>query len=635
MLDIATAGALAGPAFQSALTSFLAGRINKAFSFASAERVKNDLAPHLENTFKRCIRIKTLINPATQSDFLSIYSTQRFTFRDQELDQFDLVENLKDGPKHVIVTGTGGAGKSMFMKYLWLSLFVAGDGKIPIFVELRNLNKITQADIVPYLFYTLTRGKSRLSIESFRRGLERGEFYVILDGYDELSDSLRDKVQQSIMELAEDYDTTTVIVSSRPDEKFASWANFDVVEVAPLTRDDTVELIERVDFDDTIKDRFIEKVKLNDFYVKNRSFLSNPLLASMMLLAFSQNYDIPEKMHQFYELAFEALYKRHDSYKPGGFKRQFQSTRDEDEFKRVFAFFCLLTFYEQKFSFPQTSIEHYVSSAISLNLSRFSSTSYVKDLCDSVCILIKEGNQYTFPHRSFQEYFAAYCLAFVTRKNFNGIILELCKRHNEQAILMIRDMNPELLRDEFVVPMALKYSGILKNVASDKNVCQFMEATSTRLEIMRVPVKKGGAPEFHIFVNSGGEADDVARTFRRLSGRGMTYRPVRSRKRGTIDEALAPFCDEHLIGQEDRISIFAIGGELKVEIHDRSADSTRVLEPDSEKLLGEIVMDTFLHGFISSAMKDAATYAKGEIEAASKSTNAMRSIFGDPLPGRH
>ena len=81
------------------------------------------------------------------------------------------------------------------MRYLWLSLFVDSGGRIPIFIELRNLNKITQADISPYLFHTLTRGKSKLSIQSFRRGLEKGEFVVILDGYDELTESIKDKVQ--------------------------------------------------------------------------------------------------------------------------------------------------------------------------------------------------------------------------------------------------------------------------------------------------------------------------------------------------------------------------------------------------------------------------------------------------------
>lgn len=630
MLDIATVGALAGPAFQTAFNKLVADRIAKAFTFANPEKVRTDLGPHLENTFNKCIRIKTLINPATQSDFLSIYSTQRFTFDGKDIDHYDLIDHFRKSSKHAIVTGTGGAGKSMFMRYLWLSLFVESDGKIPIFVELRSLNKMTQADIAPYLFHTLTRGKSKLSIESFRKGLERGEFYVILDGYDELNESIRDKVQEAIVELTEDYPTTSVIVSSRPDQQFASWQNFDVIEVAPLRKEDTIELIEKVDFDDTIKVRFIEKIKLDQFYAANESFLSNPLLASMMLLAFGQNYDIPEKMHQFYELAFEALYKRHDSYKPRGFKRQFMSTKDEDEFRRVFSYFCLLTFYDQKFEFNQNTLNKYISSAIELNHSTFSPDSYVADLCDAVCILIKDGSQYAFPHRSFQEYFAAYCLSYVTKKNFLNILLELCKRPNEQTILMIRDMNPELLRDEFVVPMATKYKDVLKNVTNERNIAKFMEATRLRVHTMPLKSQSVKKSQFHLFIESEGEVDDVAKTFRRLSGGEVGFRAAKGRKRPDIDESVRAALSQAGLGDAVRVVVEAREGRLTASVMPQNGSPKRPdVGAECERALVEAVYDSFIHGYVGPRMKRAASYAEKELAAATRSTQAMKSIFGD------
>lgn len=629
MLDIATVGALAGPAFQTAFNKLVADRVAKAFTFANPEKVKTDLAPHLESTFNKCIRIKTLINPATQSDFLSIYSTQRFSFDGKNLDHYDLIEHFKRSSRHAIVTGTGGAGKSMFMRYLWLSLFVESEGKIPIFVELRSLNKISQADISPYLFHTLTRGRSKLSLDSFRKGLERGEFYVILDGYDELNDSIRSKVQEAIIELTEDYPSTNVIVSSRPDQQFASWQNFDVIEVAPLRREDTIELVEKIDFDDTIKARFIDKIKIDQFYNANESFLSNPLLASMMLLAFSQNYDIPDKMHQFYELAFEALYKRHDSYKPRGFKRQFMSTKDEDEFRRVFSYFCLLTFYEQKFEFNQSALDGFISSAIDLNQSKFSSSSYVADLCDAVCILIKDGSQFAFPHRSFQEYFAAYCLSFVTKKNFCNILLELCKRPTEQAIPMIRDMNPELLRDEFVVPMAIKHRDALKNVANESNIARFMEASEMRVQAVKV--KTGSKKsQVHLFLDSHGEFDNIARTFRRLGAGDVGFRQSKARRNFEFDKEIPEALVKAGMAEDLRITVEGRSGRLRASVTTQdSKPPAQILTTEGERFIVQAVYDTFIHGFVGPRMKDAAAYADRELAAATRSTQAMRSIFGD------
>ena len=43
MLDIATVGALAGPAFQTAFNKLVADRVAKAFTFANPEKVKTDL----------------------------------------------------------------------------------------------------------------------------------------------------------------------------------------------------------------------------------------------------------------------------------------------------------------------------------------------------------------------------------------------------------------------------------------------------------------------------------------------------------------------------------------------------------------------------------------------------------------
>ena len=85
--------------------------VSRAFDFGKQERVKTDLSPHLEATFNKCIKIKTLINPATQSDFLSIYSTQRFSFRQNKFDQYEAVELIKNSVQRIIITGTGGAGK--------------------------------------------------------------------------------------------------------------------------------------------------------------------------------------------------------------------------------------------------------------------------------------------------------------------------------------------------------------------------------------------------------------------------------------------------------------------------------------------------------------------------------------------
>jgi hypothetical protein len=77
-----------------------------------------------------------------------------------------------------------------------------------------------------------------------------------------------------------------IIVSGRPDDRFASWQEFSVFRVEPLDKQQVIQLVDKIDFDLNVKKKFIEAIEKN-LYLKRKDFLSSPLLASMMLLTFS------------------------------------------------------------------------------------------------------------------------------------------------------------------------------------------------------------------------------------------------------------------------------------------------------------------------------------------------------------
>jgi len=517
----------------------------------------------------------------------------------------------------------------MFMRYLWLSLFVESHGRIPLFIELRNLNTVSQFDIEAYLFHSLTRGKSTLSVGQFKKGLAEGEFIVILDGFDEVSHQMRERVQRAIMNLVEDYDRITVVISSRPDERFASWTTFEVASVSPLERRDTVELINKAEFDEDYKSKFIKKIEDDSFYMQHRSFLSNPLLSSMMLLTFSQSYDIPDKTHQFYESAFDALYKRHDSYKPGGFKREFLSTNDEDVFKRTLSYFCLLSYYEQSFNFSATKLDKYIRQAIDLSGCGVGSSDYIKDLVSAVCLLIKEGNDYTFAHRSFQEYFAAYCISFVTSKNFSNIVEAFAKRSNDQVIIMIRDMNPEQLRDLYTVPVGQTFSDVLKRVASKSSTLSYFEASSARFVIRNHVGPKGRSPRADIFLSQSGPLADFSKLMIRLSKEPSFFegQPSQGVKRDIAD--VAGIFSILKLGKNAVVEIGVSKGKLCFHHYAGTKTSERVkVHGEEEKLVEEAFLASRMYEYIGWQMKAAATYVHSEIEESSRSTNAMAELFG-------
>lgn len=157
-------------------------------------------------------------------------------------------------------------------------------------------------------------------------------------------------------------------------------------------------LIERAPYEEELKKRFLAKIDV--LWNAHKDFLSNPLLAYMMLVTFSFNPDIPNKMFLFYEQAFDALYHRHDLTK--GYKRKFHCNLEKQAFIGLASFLCLKTYYEQQYEFSQNALLDAIQGAKKIENFQVNAEDFLHDLIESVCNIKIEGLTYTFTHRSFQ-----------------------------------------------------------------------------------------------------------------------------------------------------------------------------------------------------------------------------------------
>lgn len=472
------------------------------------ERVTKDLAPHIEATFKRCSRIKTLLNPNSPVDLLAMHATQRFKQQNNKYDHYALVDYVKTGPNNIIITGTGGSGKSIFTKYLWLSLFIESDGRVPVFVELRNINSLHTSEFLEYIRHELTQGSSSISPKDFENDLKKGSYIIIADGFDEVFKEKRDAVKEQIVRISFEYPDVKIVVSGRPDDDFASWNSFFVVDVQPMELDDVLELVTRCEFDEEIKRDFSKKVE-SGLFDTHKSFLSNPLLSSMMLLTYQHNKEIPDRMHLFYEDAYLALFKRHDRNKPGGYHRKRNCSLREDEFKRLFSYFCLLTYYDQKYEFRHQDCIRYIDAAKGIVKLDLDSADFLEDIISSVCLMVRDGSEIFFTHRSFQEYFSAYCLAYSEFPQQRSLVSQFASRHNDQILTLLNDMNHEKLRDLYILPVALKYKSSFSKVGVKSKVFKFMCELNVNIEYFVGKVRSkeegmslsyGGSGEFDALI---------------------------------------------------------------------------------------------------------------------------------------
>ena len=94
---------------------------------------------YLEYTTETYSKLKTLLYKQTPKFIYSFYEPVGILRNRKNIIDTSNVNNVLDLGKKVIITGTGGIGKSVMLKHFFLDT-IKRTSFVPIFVELRSLN---------------------------------------------------------------------------------------------------------------------------------------------------------------------------------------------------------------------------------------------------------------------------------------------------------------------------------------------------------------------------------------------------------------------------------------------------------------------------------------------------------------
>ncbi|MBB4373326.1 hypothetical protein GGD63_006148 [Bradyrhizobium sp. cir1] len=433
----------------SAVSAGLRGGVTKILSFIS-----KDLTKYTEAKIKRCSHVRTpIINRDHPTYIYDIYVQTRLRVRGSVMSDETFVESLAKNAS-IVVAGNAGSGKSMFMRHLFLALCNANRSQIPLFFELRDINASEKKDVKEFLYYNLIGSNATITEAQFLESLKAGVFSLVLDGFDEINHNDRKSVETQIIKLREQCPELQIILSSRPDpdRRVESWEAFSTIYVEPMEEAQATELIEKLDYDAKIKEKFLKETRSRLFQT-HRTFLSNPLLCIMMLVTFEQTGHIPTKRHVFYEKAFDALFSIHDTQKEGVYKRKTYSNLSVDEFRNCMSAFCMVTYLQERFSFTRTEFREALGKALELERLEIDIDDLTSDMIESTCLIQIEGTDFSFTHRSFQEYFAA---VFICRSPTIGpqaLLDAVAIRSNtDDVIRMAFAINRSLVEREWIVP---------------------------------------------------------------------------------------------------------------------------------------------------------------------------------------
>lgn len=374
-------------------------------------------------------------------------------------------KSLTNCSRFIILSGTGGLGKSMMMRHLLLDSIenYSETGKIPIFIPLKDFDETT-GELFEYIFSRMKSFCTDITETQFQEILSTGNCLLLFDGLDEIASANAKKFERELEHFTDMNPNNYYVISSRPTQSFVSYSRFTVMHLKPFSTKQALNLIDNLEFrpdEPIIKEKFRLELE-KTLYQTHRSFIENPLLLTIMLITFEQYAEVPSKMHIFYREAFAALSIKHDASK-GAYKRTLKTGLAADKFADYFAEICSRSYYDEKFEMNEDEFANYyknLSERRKDNDKTTNVTDYLYDLCSNMCLMFFESGKYHFTHRSFQEYFCALYFSKQKDKHLESIAVFFERRHSrmysDKTFNMLYDMIPEKVEEYMFLPYLTK-----------------------------------------------------------------------------------------------------------------------------------------------------------------------------------
>jgi len=458
-------------------SAFLKSPVDKLLGAVGNElkqTFSNRLLEYQVEEYKRNYYSKTLLHrsePKPLHEFyqpLFIIKTQHKSKRIST----SSAKKLFSKSNYLTIIGNAGSGKSTIVKSLFVNCFKE-NYKIPIKVELRYLNEFN-GTITDFIFNEIFHfQKIGFSNTIIDRMLSSDAFVFFLDGYDEISSTIKSKTTKDLDSFVQKYPNNKYIITSRPYTTIDLLPLFSNYYVCDLDSDEIAAFVKKqIPSDEKeLATKIIEAINKTE----NRgysSFLRNPLLLSMFVLTFQSYSEIPQKRSEFYDQVFDTLFSIHDSVSKLAYVREKLSGLSKDQFEEVLQLFSFLSFFEEKFIFPP----NYLSDKLDVIKSKkknldFNNDKIIDDLQVAIGILNKEGLDYTFPHRSLQEYFAALYISKLSQENktilYKKLLTDIEKNytslmHKDHFFGLLAEMDYKDLSTHVSIPLIEQVFGKLR-----------------------------------------------------------------------------------------------------------------------------------------------------------------------------
>lgn len=352
----------------------------------------------------KTISVKTLWNVEKEVSLFEFYYPSRVEFPDLPVIQINSYAEIP-GSNRYIIQGTAGQGKSIFLRYLYGTICFQAEkiGKVPIFIELRKLT--ASLTIRDHILLSLKQLGFEVAADNVDIFLSSDKLILLLDAFDEIDTQLLNSAIVEIEDICNRFPALPVTITSRPDSGIQNLALFRVAKLQPLAEGDLLPFLKRVCQDAAQATQVHETIQSVEGHgIEN--LLTTPLLVTLLVWLYRAQSTIPSTLTKFYEQLFDVMFYKHDQAKPG-FKRLRYTNLDDEALKELFEGFCFQAKLLGIKSFDTNTFSDTCRKAVETVGIDVSSTGLRSELIKTACLLVEDGLEITYIHRSVSEFYAA------------------------------------------------------------------------------------------------------------------------------------------------------------------------------------------------------------------------------------
>lgn len=440
-------------------------------------KIENEIFPkYLKREYKNFSEVKTFLYP-NPKPFLDVYypiTLRAYNGKNNiGLDIFEI-------SNRITILGNAGMGKSTFLNRIFLQC-IDEYFAIPVLIELRRLNSSSDT-LEQYISNKLFQNQIKIKDKILNLLLEDGYFLFLLDGFDELyQEKSMDRIYE-IDDFSKTYYKNYFAITSRPSTNVVGLTNFQNLEILPFDEYKIIDFIEKNVNNLEFRKHILSSIQ-NENNLDLFNYLSNPLLLSMFIRNYEYHPEIPIKKSSFYFNLFDTLYQRHGGENKLGFVHKKETGYTREDFELLLQYFSFISYLEGYYSFSQEYIYELFEKIKKNSNYHFDNIKLLNDLHIAINILILDSNEYTFPHRSLQEYFTVKRIQNINSEDIKEKIYKnkfnTFFNNSKDNLLNLFSLCIELDKSSFyqyfLIPKLNNILSVLiKNSKSEKKAAQFL-----------------------------------------------------------------------------------------------------------------------------------------------------------------